>query len=458
MQCITNNVLRTKIDSLSLSGNSNESIPLSTFSHKSKTRKNWTNHTIPTGCNAQISSFGGKTLINEDKLHLKINVGLLPEIQFDSDGLYELSDHYHLEVEPFGGMQYHNKAKVYYSKEMIGYVLWGPRFATLANTAKYEIENAQLYDTINMDVWPELIIENFLKSLQSEVIEVFQTDICFDGESIIQFMEAARDRIITPVRQKSYEKHDMRTDPITGAVKGFSFGSRSSGRYVRVYDKTRELRDKYPNGEKKYIPEFWIANNLVNGPDMPRVGRLEIELKGKFLKTIKDFHYTDLFDRKKLAKIAEIALSGWFDWVPTEHTDSKLNRRPRVEILDFSQVKTDGYVRQRPEKGQSTRTEKIMVKRLVLDAAKTDNEPERITYLKAAANICERALLHTWLSMKSHDIKTEIRRRARIQAYEVPEEILSSCLADLIAEVNTSFAPVALVDSLGIYAGELVEA
>lgn len=458
MTCVITKNCTTKVpDNRDIPKNNNV-LASSTFSHMSITRKNWTNSTIPAGRNAQLSSFGGKTLINLDTLYLKISEGILPQLFFASDGLHELSDHYHLEILPFGGRQYQYKATVYYSGDQIGTLLWGARLPSLAGTAKYEIDNVQLYDTINMDVWPELIIDNLLKLIESEVLDVFRADIAMDGEKIIEFMEAARDRIITPVRQSSYTRHDMRTDPVTGAVKGFAFGSRSSGRFVRVYDKTRELADQHKDGKKDYIKQFWIANNLVKGPTLPRVGRLEVELHRKFLLTVKDFHYTDLFNRAKLARLAQVSLTSWFDWVPTDSTDTKLNRRVRVEIINFSKVKTTGYARQRPEKGKSTRTEKIMVKRLILDACKVENEPERINYLQTAANICDKALLRPWLLMKSADIKTEIVRRSRLDLSVPPDDVLSKCLADLIAEVNESFRPLAVADSFGVAAGEIVGA
>lgn len=394
-------------------------------------------------------------LINLDTLQFKISDGALPALPFTEDNkTIELPSGYVLDKLDGGGKQYAHRAGVYFRGERLGTLLWGARYGSLAGTAKYEIDNVQLYDTINMDVWQDTLIDNLLSALESAVIDVFRADIAIDSQGVMTFLQRVQRREITAVRQRALKKGKGYIDLVSGDLTGLSFGARTSGRYIRVYNKSEELREKHPDGQKEYIRQFWIVNDLVRGPMLPDVGRLEVQLGRKFLDTVKGFQWRNLFDRGKLVKLAEVAISGpptkpgerpksgFFDWVSTDHPDGKLNRRPRVPVVDFSQVKTEGYTRQRPEKNKGTRMSRIMIKKLILTAAIAADDAEAVNMLCTAAGMCIDTNLHDWLSHKSDNIHADIAREAMVSARPINPLIGSGNLFDTIRDVYGQYRPV----------------
>jgi hypothetical protein len=128
-----------------------------------------------------------------------------------------------------------------------------------------------------------------------------------------------------------------------------------------------------------------------------------------------------------------------------------------VQIVDFTQVKTEGYTRQKATPGTSDRMEKITAKRLIKKAAVADQEAERVAYLMTAAAVCSRHNLTDWLHFKTGAIQNELRREAKAANKAVQDVFLHGCLVSLLNEVNDGIRAVSERDTLGISAGEVLE-
>jgi hypothetical protein len=240
--------------------------------------------------------------------------------------------------------------------------------------------------------------------IKSEVVGVFRVDICIDGPGVMTFLQRVHAREIMLVRQSSYHSAKKIVGLATDEIEGFGCGSRKSGRYFRCYNKTKEINDnrqsKGPD-YKRHITDFHEWNGMRHGETL---GRLEVELHGRFLKTVEGFKWEDVLCRSKMIGLFQTAMGGVFEWVPTLHSDSKINRRPRVEIVDFSGVKETGYQRSYPVPCKTDRMEKMEVKKLIVDAAFVEDEAAVKSRFSVALDTVERHNLHGWLKDKKDSI------------------------------------------------------
>jgi hypothetical protein len=374
------------------------------------------------------TSYGSKALAQLDTVALKINEGDLPFIEFDETGLHKAGEYY-LHEQGAGGKMYARKASVWHRGQQIATVLWDARQATLGGTAKWEIMNRPLYDTT---LSRESIVDTPVKALNSSVIKPFRADCAFDSPGLIKFLDAVHAREIEAVRQRAYIKGKKYVSLATDKIEGFFLGSRSAGRFVRCYNKTIELE----TSKKDYIADYHKINGLEG-----EIGRLEIELKSDYFRTLIDLDWRDLFDREKLIAIAEQALSGWFDWVPVDSTDSKHNRRDRVTIIDFGQVEKSKYERQVPEPLKSDRMDRILIKSLILRAEAATTDAALIEHLQCAATVAGNSNLWLWMVGKISDIQKDINRRARLEERKVSDYFEGRSWYDALQEAYGDYQP-----------------
>lgn len=413
---------------LPITGNSSLKTSRPPFSHRVKREKTGQStiealREIPEHKRVYLKAGTVKALINLDSLQLKLSEGQLSSLEFGEDSLCSLpGGKYHIRRLDYGGKLYRERGEVWCCGQHIGNILWDARMPTGSGTAKYEIENSQLYDTVNADLWQSELIDGFAAAIGSEVLDILRADVAIDSPAILEFMERVELREIIPKRLKTWERSKGVVSMATGRLETFTFGSRKSGRFFRCYNKSLELRERHGDGQKAYIPDFWLSNSLIQGPVLPDVGRLEVELRRKHLRTIEGLKYTDLFDRAKLAKLMQSAMENYFTWVPADHPDSKINRRPTVEIIDFSEVKTGGYARQKPVKKESPRMDKVLTRKLIKLAHKAPDIDAAVTYLKAASEISRDVVIDFWLRRRSDEISKELRRESILRGY-APNEV-----------------------------------
>lgn len=345
---------------------------------------------------------GVEALLNIDTLYLKLAEGILPRLQF-VDGVASLGA-YQLERSNTGGIGYSEKATVRFEGRQIGTILWDAVFPGLNETARYEITNSELYGAWNDGSFRRKIVEQFTSLLQSEVIGVFRVDVCIDGPGVMTFLERVHSREIMLVRQSSYHSAKKIVGLATDEIEGFGCGSRASGRYFRCYNKTKEILDGRKTKGANYkihITDWQEWNGL---PMNETLGRLEVELLGRWLKTVDGFKWEDVLSRERMAGLFSTAMDGLFEWVPTYHTDNKINRRPRVEIVDFSAVKSTPYQRSYPIPCKTDRMEKMTTKRLFVEAAFVVEDLESVSLFDSANDMIERHGLQQWLSDRQDDI------------------------------------------------------
>jgi len=365
-----------------------------------------------------------KTLINLDWLDLKLSAGNLSLECFNQYGqtfFYSGNEAYRLDLLPFGGKTYRSKADVFYGDSKLGTIEFDSIFENLAETAKFHVENSAFYDE-----WANVclgsIIENFAKSIGADVLGVLRADVALDGRQFEAFGWNVYHHDILPIRPGSMKGGHWSTDKqhLTRIATGFSYGSRSSGRLFRCYDKSLEISEK--SKHKTYILDYWNSNNLdqVGG----HVWRLEAELRSDFLKTVDGFTWGHLFDKKRLLSLFQVATKNFFEFVDMSVAEGANNavqrkkrfqRAKRIEVIDFTQVHTETYQRKKIEqKPKTDRTAKIMIKQLALSAALcAENEPEKaLNYAKVAGLLMDENGLQEYIIKKNHFWQPQIEREA----------------------------------------------
>ncbi|WP_421799467.1 hypothetical protein [Haliscomenobacter sp.] len=363
-----------------------------------------------------------KTLITLDWLELKLDSGFLSLEAFSSKGICRFgkgTEVYNLELLPFGGKTYRTGAVVYYGNTKLGTIHFDSIFENLAKTAKFQIENAAFYDD-----WANLtlhyLIQNFVKCIGSKVLGVLRADIALDGHQFADFAHNVGECHITPLRQKSLHSAHFSLKDAKREITGFSYGSRQSGRLIRCYNKSREIAEK--SKHKSYILDYWKVNQVNQSAG--NIWRLEYELRTDFLKTVDGFSWDQLFDKKRLLGLSQVATNGFFEWVHADvirnaknasQRQKRLQRAERIRVVDFSQVQTNNYQRIRAkQKPKTDRTAKIMIKQLALSAALcTESEPEKaLNYAKVAGLLMEGNDLQSYVAMKNYFWQPQFEREA----------------------------------------------
>ena len=372
-----------------------------------------------------------KTLINLDWADLKISAGNLSLESFNHYGqtyFYHKNEAYRLDLLPFGGKTYRSKADVFYGDAKLGTIEFDSIFENLKDTAKLHIENSAFYDEW-ANVCLASIIENFAKSIGSTVQGVLRADVALDGRQFENLGWNVYHHDILPIRQSSMKGGHWTTDKehLTRVTTGFSYGSRSSGRLFRCYNKSLEIREK--SQHKAYILDYWNTNNLDQaGGD---IWRLEAELRADFLKTVDGFTWEHLFDKKRLLALFQVATKNYFEFVDMRVAEGAKNaaqrkkrfqRAEKIQVVDFSEVHTETYQRVKAEsKPKTDRTAKIMIKQLALSAALTaENEPEKaLNFAKAAGLLMDENGLQEYVMRKTHFWAPQIEREAWRRGKEV---------------------------------------
>jgi hypothetical protein len=374
-------------------------------------------------------SYGDKTLVQVDTLHLKITEGATDEIYFYESDVFKLGA-YQLVDSGTGGRMFENKAQIWFQGQQIGNLLWGARMKTHEGFAKVEISNRVLYDS---QVFTHETVDNFLTVIGSTVDKIYRVDVAYDSAGLMSFLQSVHRRDIVAVRQMSYKKGKKYVNLATDEIEGFYFGSRSAGRFARCYDKTLELE----TSRKDYISKFHEINGLKG-----RICRVELELKSDYLRTVSGLNWWDVFDRAKMSNLGKEAMSGWFDWVPANDGDSKLNRRERVRIIDFAEVKDSGYERFYPEPVKTNRMEKIMIKQCILRAEAAPCDASAVEYLQTAAALTEYNSLGGWLLSKDEQFAKIIQDRAQLEGREVAGRFYGRSWHEVMTDAYENHQPV----------------
>ena len=230
-----------------------------------------------------------------------------------SDDVYLARD----EIRPNGTKHFENCYSVYLHGELFGHINTTPRASILdPNLSLFKVENHILYQR----GWLARF-DYVMESIGIRMHNVSRLDIAVDGAGFVSDYEMLIARKYDKVgRAKMTSIHKP-----NGDVEGFYIGSRSSEKFIRCYDKTKEL-DK--NHSKGYIVDWWEKNGFDVGD---KVERMEVTLKHKALKLVNDFDYSSLENSAYLAGVMRAIFNGIYRF---RVKDDKQKNKSRLEKID----------------------------------------------------------------------------------------------------------------------------
>jgi len=186
-----------------------------------------------------------------------------------------------------------------------------------ANLSTIKVENHWLYRRGFVSC-----IQYVLEKLNATVRNVSRLDIAVDGGKFIKdFGSLLSGKYLKLGKATVSAQYDSKCKLTGGYV-----GSRSSDRFCRIYDKSLCMSREDAN--KPYIREYWKKNNIS---EPPNVERLELTLKRKAIRTIKDFDWSRVEEGKYLAGIMQSQLQKFYTLIPSTGSPN-LSRRQKYQV------------------------------------------------------------------------------------------------------------------------------
>ncbi|MDX2195704.1 MAG: replication initiation factor domain-containing protein [Cytophagales bacterium] len=227
-----------------------------------------------------------------------------------------------------GTPMYNVLYEIYVGGELFASLQTHPRFVKgdfKDNSISFKIANNQLYS----DKWVDNMAE-IMDLLKLKINNITRLDICIDGcNGVLKFLNSFVKQ--TP-ESKSYIKMGKATmsscmfDSNTLSYSSFTFGKRTSDKYLIVYNKTKELE----RSNKKYIEKFWLKNGLM----AEIVYRVEIRLTSKVLAQIQLTDISMLLDTTYLASLFRTASDNFFHFKKNTG-DTNKSREQDVNLIPY---------------------------------------------------------------------------------------------------------------------------
>lgn len=382
----------------------------------------------------------GKFLLSVDWLSLR----LAQTINFDmfgEDGILEKPS-YKLELLEGGTEHYKHRANVFCKNtgDHLGVLAFEANKKMFSGSMVYKITNHCFYDKTYMSGdFRDVLTNWFFEELNTEILNISRLDIAIDGVDLEDF-------VTDYFKYDKYERlgkskmqpygYDDRAKKYEGFYCG-TLGNRAKGqkrgkKIIRYYCKTQEIQEK--NLKKKYILDYFKNN----GFDLDKeVYRLELQLNSEAINDIGGFKLSHIYDVEKLSSILEFHFKNFFEFVPadSESTDSVRSRRPRVQIVDFSNVCKSTYHRVKRAFVNGLRTTKIVVKSL-LHAAFTDDTENGFYTLKTVSKLVKESGLTAWLTQKSSDWRRQFEKEAYLLNREVSSLLCGRSIDKAVLDVG----------------------
>lgn len=269
-------------------------------------------------------------------------------------------------VDGTGGTRFYQyKLDLYFDGQHFAKVLAIPRDTTGKIHSKDSIQLKVLNNIIYESEWIERLQE-IIDCLGWKFNNVTGIDIALDGFDLF-------DKLMTNIDSQIWKFKGRKVDNSIerkGIDKtGFNYGSKASSKWLTVYNKS--LLQKINN--KKYITDFWEANNLKPYKEGKEVIRLELKLKSKGISKLKDFDWTKLQDGNYLASIMKICFKNWFDVV--ENTGQKnVSREKKVDLIEWSSFETIRIEKNKTKPPNELYQAKTLIKGMYIRGMKNNNE------------------------------------------------------------------------------------
>jgi hypothetical protein len=230
-----------------------------------------------------------KTLLSIDYLIINLMGDLTPNKSINSFCPFDFID------APYGTKTFTNKHIVKYKDEIIGSVLSVPRSNIIPEKLhQFQFENHVFYSKSLTEI--KQIIHELTDFYNLEFTGINRLDVAFDINDTNDYYRTLQNSVTNGTLRLAGRKKSFSTfnELVQGVCinNGFNLGSRSSSKFLRVYNKSLSLEIN----EKQHILDYYKANNFENR----NVWRFEYQLNSTFFTNLKNYgHDKDFFDQSK---------------------------------------------------------------------------------------------------------------------------------------------------------------
>lgn len=313
---------------------------------------------------------------------------------------FEKRDGVMLEWQGKGTPMFKNSFAVYLWGEKFGMLHAHPRTATKGlkpRSVQLHVENALLYT----DHWHD-DLNTVLDACGLLVQNVTRVDIALDGlNHVIDFLNLYQKQFAETktVHHKGKARFTAGVlDKHTMLYQHFKIGSGTSEKQITVYNKTKEL----DISNKTYIEKYWEANGLTHSPECP-IFRLEVRMRGKAIKEIKDFALHKLTDYSYLFDLFRTGCENYFEFTETKGHKNVSRQKP-IDLIPFDALGavllekvprplTDGRYK-------AKMAVHLTVKDIVLDRVPDDERPTALGVMQQQIKLYD---LQKWLQRRLPD-------------------------------------------------------
>ncbi len=169
-------------------------------------------------------------------------------------------------------------------------------------------------------------VDHLFGTMKWELRNITRVDIALDGgqpSQVIKDIWSKKVRKVGTAKSHLHMNHKFE-------LEGFTWGSASSGKYMRCYDKTVELK----MSNKGYIRDYWEKTGInCEG----NIERLELVLKNEAIKSIHEFEWPKLQNVQYLASLMRTHFEKWFEFADPS-TSNNVTRMARVDYVDWESI------------------------------------------------------------------------------------------------------------------------
>lgn len=274
--------------------------------------------------------------------------GELPDFIENPETFY-INNNCFLEFTNNRNQYFQTIVNLWINNRKIGELKYNPSTAFIdENTVHFKIENHLLYSKD----YP-LYIDYLQTILGLKFQHIVRIDIATDtiNHNLLNFIRKYHNS--TNIRIKGKQKK-ITINSKGKIYKTVYFGSMSSEKFIKIYNKTQELKAK----DKAYIKGFWKLNNLNYQNN--EVERIELTLKTKQAKYI---DLNKLPDPNYLASICRTHFKNYFEFIGTYRQNNKTVKKD-VTPLQFNEFQTQLLEKYKHIQKFTTKAQKMELKRL----------------------------------------------------------------------------------------------
>ncbi len=360
--------------------------------------------TVPARYNGDLLDTG--YALNID--YLVLNLSGVP-ITDSLDGLT-------IDVAEYGTKVFEKRAALTYQNEAFGSMVFKPRSSVLdENLVQLQLENHLFYTSTPDQL--KMKVKSVLEILGLDYSGINRLDIALDfsGEQhdIAELLKGVfnGDYLISG-REKDVNVY---TKTKKGKIDftGIQIGKRSSSRFCRIYDKTREMQT---GTLKPYISTLWESLGMTGS-----IWRYEYQLSNKYLSEQEHLSLEVLFSKNFIYNLLDKARSNHFE-IKHNTGKSELNKEQTFEFIDFEVVaKVVGLVKGAIGKLKRTIKETFigqqrMVKGLLRSYFSSNHD---VRFLLPVRRILNDFDLWEWYDRKISQYLAEFRDKEKIKLMDL---------------------------------------